>query len=162
MKGKLSLSIVCILLAVSIISIGCGKAPTQYVTLPATTVTLPAVTVTGVTTIPAITTTLPPYTVTVTPLTIGPNPFLPDDPTPIRTHALIIKQLEGTCLVCHGQGGPYEFPISPEHGGPPFWDGTKSGSTLNPGLYIVVQDSIQDHADRQANICLSCHTVPGT
>jgi hypothetical protein len=162
MSKKLVL-LVCVLVAVLAFG-GCTttKVSTQVVTLPGSTsilpgstVTLPAVTVTGVTTLPAVTTTIPPYTVTVAAITIGPNPFLPDSAPPIRSHALIVDVLEGYCLLCHGSGGPNEFPM------PPTYDGAASGSSLNPGVYVVVQDSIQDHTDRQANTCLSCHPVPG-
>lgn len=158
---KLALASACLLVAALALG-GCTTAgPTQFVTVPAHTVTLPGTTVTGVTTIPAVTTVLQPFTVTVTaPDVVVPDmPTLSESPVPIRSHALIIDQLEGTCLVCHGAGGPNEFPLSPEHGGPPFYDGSKSGSSTYPGIYVIVQDSLADHADRQATTCLSCHPV---
>ena len=161
MQRKSVLSAICLMVVAVIIVSGCATK-TQIVTLPGYTVRLPATTVTGYTTLPAITTTLPGITVTSVPLTVAPNPFLPSEGAVITTHAPIIDLLKGYCLLCHGMGGPNQFPVSPEHGGPAVWNGAAMGSEQNTGLYIVVQGSVQDHADRQADDCLTCHPLAST
>jgi hypothetical protein len=170
MKRGTGIVVVACLMALALVALGCSS--TSTVTQPGVTViqpgaavtvtitggvtTVPAATVTlpgKVTTIPAVTVTIPPVVITSTPIPEGVD-LLPNTPANITTHmAGLIDALKGQCLQCHGPGSYNQYPL------PPSWDGSNYGSQINTGVYNIISGSIQDHSNRDATVCLTCHVV---
>jgi hypothetical protein len=170
MKSGTGIVVAACLMALALVALGCSGASTVtqpgvtviqpgvavtitvtggVTTVPAATVTLPG----KVTTIPAVTVTIPPVVITSTPIPEGVD-LLPNTPIQITTHmAALADALKGQCLQCHGPGAYNQYPL------PPSWDGASYNSTTHNGVYNVISGSIQDHSNRGADVCLTCHVV---
>lgn len=157
MKTK-SMSVLLVLLStVALIVAGCSS--TKTVTQPGITTTIPATTIK----LPATTVFIPQTVVVVPPVTLTPQPpppttigFLSTTPITIGAYSNMVhfvNALIGQCLACHGPGLLLQAPF------PPTWDGGQFGSPVNPGVYIVVPGSIQDHTPYTAAQCITCHTI---
>jgi hypothetical protein len=132
-------------------------------TAPVTTTKPTGTTTAPVTTQPAGTTTTPAGTTTPPATTAAGGKQLPATANPIanvnHNTAAKVNALKGLCLMmCHGPGTPNQVPL------PPTWDGTKNGSTANPGVWTVVAGSPQDHTGRTDDQCTQagCHAMPAS
>ena len=142
--GSIILALLCLF------TLSCaGQSPTtvtQILTTPGPTVTVTTTVIDPQ--VSAITAASQSLDVAATTATIPPTAVSLYTPVDIKNHG-VGAGYGDRCLLCHGLGGPDQYPL------PPTW----LGSASLPGPVQIVQGSSADHTARTNDQCLICHKV---